>query len=121
MRAVALVAMGACATKPLPPMHAYEQTPGVNVAIVGPGPGTAVVTFSYGSATKVLDGPFIVTAINPGSHLELAVAVTTGCDDPRLAWVGYSGGGFAVAKGQALCARSVSGDATVTQGFSGHD
>jgi hypothetical protein len=121
MRAAALVVLAACAPKPLPPLPPYTQTPGVNLAIVGPGPGTAVVTFSYGSATKVLDGPFIVTAINPGSHLELAVAVTTGCDDPRLAWVGYSGGGFAVAKGQALCARSVSGDTAVTQAFSGHD
>jgi hypothetical protein len=121
MRAVALVVLAACAKKPLPPLPPYTQQPGVNLAILGSGAGTAIVTFSYGGPTKVLDGPFVVTAINPGTHLQLAIAVAVGCDDPRLAWVGYSGGGFAVAKGQALCAASVSGDVTVTQAFSGHD
>lgn len=85
---------------------------------VGPGPGTAVVTLAPGAATPVAEGPFLIEAINPGGSLDLAVAPSHDCGDPKLAWFSYSGGGTAVGSGQTLCARSQAGGLR-THGFSG--
>jgi hypothetical protein len=82
-----------------------------------PGPASAVVTLEHEVPTAIVRGPFMVTSINPGSDLYLALAART-CGDPGLVWFGYSGGGVGVSAGQILCARSVRG-APHPQAFSG--
>jgi len=83
-----------------------------------PGPATVVVALRAHVATPVLDGPFLVTTINPGSSMEMAIATDHHCDASGLVWFGYSGGGVAVAAGQTLCVRT---SAARTNGFSGYD
>jgi hypothetical protein len=83
-----------------------------------PGPATVVITLQAHVATPVLDGPFLITTINPGSSMEMAIATSHHCDEPALVWFGYSGGGVAVARAQTLCVRT---DAARTNGFSGYD
>jgi streptogramin lyase len=77
---------------------------------------TEVVEIPAGDAVSVLQGPFEVFTINPGSNLRLAVAKS--CDD--AAWFTYSGGGVAVGAGETLCAWSLAEEPAV-HGFSGHD
>jgi hypothetical protein len=81
------------------------------------GPATAVITLELQVPTAVLHGPFLVTTINPGRDLVLAVA-SRACDEPGLVWFDYSGGGVAAGAGQILCARSLRGDPQA-QAFSG--
>jgi len=78
---------------------------------------TEVVTFAPEEASEVLRGPFLVTTINPGSDLRLAVAKTT-CDGAT--WFAYSGGGVAVGDGELLCAWSLARQPAI-HAFSGHD
>jgi hypothetical protein len=92
--------------------------PPTDVQPLPAGPATAVVVLAPGVPTPVLDGPFLVTTINPGSSMDLAVAKSHACDG--AVWFAYSGGGVAVGKGQTLCARSAA-DGPRTNGFSGHD
>ena len=84
------------------------------------GPATAVATLAPSVPTPVLDGPFLVTTVNPGSNMAMAIASSHRCDDPKLAWFGYGGGGVAVGKDQTLCVRSGASEPR-TNGFSGHD
>ena len=97
---------------PLPsaPLTARELPPAKT------GPATHVVTLTPGSPTPVLRGPFEITAINPGSSLELAIATAETC--AGAVWFAYSGGGAAVGDGEVLCARSHASE-PVTHGFSG--
>jgi hypothetical protein len=90
---------------------------GMNVPAPVHGPGTIVVTLAPNAPTKIVDGPFAVSSINPGSRLVLAMGSTT-CSG-QLVWFEYSGGGVAVGAGQTLCARSSAHEPT-THGFSGH-
>jgi hypothetical protein len=121
-RALLLFALSsACAAQPGRPVSASSPGAAAPSARVAPpaasGPATFVVTLAPGEATAVLRGPFVVTAINPGSVLELAV--TSGADCGAVdAWFSYSGGGVAAAAGELLCARSVAA-APLTHGFSG--
>jgi len=112
----ALLALAACrAHAPAPPASSAGPPPAVTtVAVTLPaGPGTAVVTLAPDSVTPVVTGPMLITAINPGGNLSLAVAAScTG----ELVWFEYSGGGVAVGRGQVLCARTHS---QRTHGFSG--
>jgi hypothetical protein len=85
-----------------------------------PGPATVVVVLQPRVPTPVLDGPFLVTTINPGSSMEMAIAPSHRCDDPALMWFAYSGGGVAVAAAQTLCVRTEA-DGPRTNGFSGYD
>ena len=121
MRGLVLLALAACHAPAAPATPGAPMPPATTeVAVLPPGPATAVATLAPAIATAVLDGPFFVTAINPGSKLDMAIAPSHRCDDPKLAWFGYSGGGVAVGKGQTLCVRSNASDPR-TNGFSGHD
>jgi hypothetical protein len=90
--------------------------PPTDVQPLPPGPATAVVVLQPNVPTPVLDGPFLVIAINPGTSMDLAVARSHACDG--AVWFAYSGGGMAVGKGQTLCARS-DASGPRTNGFSG--
>ncbi|HEY3808229.1 MAG TPA: hypothetical protein VGL61_36870 [Kofleriaceae bacterium] len=107
---VALAIVAACAAP-------STAAVGVNVPAPSHGPGTIVVTLAPTTPTKIVEGPFAVSSINPGSRLALAMG-SNGCSG-ELAWFEYSGGGVAVGAGQTLCARSAARE-PVTQGFSGH-
>lgn len=122
-RACALVVVAACHPAAAPAAASAgpaQAAPPTAVAPLAPGPGTAVVTLAPDVPTPVLDGPFLVTTINPGSSMDLAVASSHDCGDAKLAWFAYSGGGVAVGRGQTLCARSQARGPR-TNGFSGHD
>jgi hypothetical protein len=88
---------------------------GVNVPAPARGPGTIVITLAPSTPTKIVDGPFVVSSINPGRALVLAIGAACSGD---LAWFDYSGGGVTVGAGQTLCAKSVARE-PVTHGFSG--
>lgn len=78
---------------------------------------THVVALAASAATPIVAGPFAVTAINPGSDLELSLVPGATCRDDA-AWFSYSGGGVAVGPGETLCART---DKPRTHAFSGHE
>jgi hypothetical protein len=121
MRGLVLVALAACHAPAVPAGPASPPPPvTTEVAVLRPGPATAVATLAPNVPTPVLDGPFLVTTVNPGSNMDMAIAPSHRCDDPKLAWFGYSGGGVAVGKGQTLCVRSGASEPR-TNGFSGHD
>lgn len=82
--------------------------------------GTAVVVLPPGAPTAILDGPLLVTTINPGSSMELAIASTGDCTASSLLWFSYSGSGVAVGVNETLCARSAA-DGPATNAFSGYD
>lgn len=111
-----LVVLAACHAPSAPAVKSPVGPPPTDVQALPAGPATAVVVLQPGVATPVLDGPFLVTTINPGSSMELAVARSHACDG--AVWFAYSGGGVAVGKGQTLCARS-GADGPRTNGFSG--
>lgn len=120
-RAALLVVLAACksgggAAGPAAPVGPSPT----EVAPLTPGAATAVVVLHPHVPTPVLDGPFLVTTINPGSSMDLALAPNHHCDDPKIVWFGYSGGGVAAGTGQTLCARSDAG-VPRTNGFSGYD
>jgi hypothetical protein len=75
-----------------------------------------VVTLSAGTPAAIVTGAFAVTAINPGSDLELSL-VRGACRDDAV-WFTYSGGGVSVGAGETLCART---DKPRAHAFSGHD
>ena len=106
MRRAALAALLAACT------HA-AAAPATHV----PTPATHVLALAAGAATPIVAGPFTVTAINPGSDLELSLVPGATCRDDA-AWFAYSGGGVAVGPGETLCART---DKPRTHAFSGHD
>jgi len=117
--AVCLGVLAAChgaASSASPAVQGPAGPPPTDVQALPAGPATAVVVLQPGVPTPVLDGPFLVTAINPGSSMELAVAHSHACDG--AVWFAYSGGGVAVGKGQTLCARS-GANGPRTNGFSG--
>jgi len=83
-------------------------------ATLPPGFGTVVATLAPNTPTPIVTGPMLISAINPGGSLTLAVGAScTG----ELVWFDYSGGGVAVGAGQVLCARSEGRQRT--HGFSG--
>jgi len=97
-----------------PPAAAF--TPGAGQCGFG---CTVVIAISPGVATPVVAGPFVVTSINPGGDLELAISADTRCADVGTGWFEYSGGGAKVGSNQMLCARSKAA-AVRNHGFSGH-
>ena len=113
-----IVAAAGCRTHaPISP--ALEPGPANQLSTLPAGPATAVARLAPNVPTAVIAGPFLVTAINPGGNLELAIAPDARCDAPGLVWFGYSGAGTAIGTGQVLCARSSAGTPR-TQAFSGH-
>lgn len=103
-RAALLALVASCARPAAPPPRA-------------PVPATHVVALTAGAAAPIVAGPFAVTAINPGSDLELSLVPGATCRDDAT-WFAYSGGGVAVGPGETLCART---DKPRTHAFSGHD
>jgi hypothetical protein len=120
VRALVLVFAVAACRPATPKAPAPEPEPGPANQLSGlpVGPATAVARLAPNVATAVVAGPFLITAINPGGSLELAVRHDARCDDPDVVWFEYSGAGTAVGAGQVLCARS-SASKTRTQAFSG--
>ena len=114
--ALAFVACTHAAWTPAPLPTPTEPSP--PPATFGAGPATAVVILPSSTPTAVLAGPFLVSAINPGRGLELAIAKDSACTD-RALWFEYSGGGVAVAAGEVLCARQYAHGAPLVEGFSG--
>ncbi len=125
MRAAAIAAAtilssAACAPKgaEMPaPVAAGDVPPPGPARTFGAGPASAVVLLAPGVPTAILVGPFQVTAINPGSELDLSIVSGSACAG-RALWFAYSGGGVAVADGEVLCARSHAG-AIQVDAFSG--
>jgi hypothetical protein len=106
---LAAIALAACA-------HAMPATTsaGDNVALGSASTGTIVVTLAPNTPTSIVDGPFAITAINPGREL----IVKIGACSSTAAWFSYSGGGIVIGAGQSLCARNVD-SSPITHGFSG--
>jgi hypothetical protein len=105
LAALALVACG----------HAMPAAvAGDDVALGSAASGTIVVTLAPNTPTPIVDGPFAITAINPGRELMVKI----GACSSAAAWFSYSGGGIVIGGGQSLCARSVD-PAPATHGFSG--
>jgi hypothetical protein len=77
-----------------------------------------VITMEAGAPRAIVSGPFAVTAINPGSDLELALVMRGSDCATATVWFAYSGGGVTVGAGETLCART---DKPRTHAFSGHD
>jgi len=113
-----VIVVAACArgAGPTAPTTQPQGTPVVRAA----GVGTAVVVLVPGAPTAVLDGPFLVTTINPGSSMELAIAPSKDCASSSLLWFTYSGNGVGVGAHETLCVRSAA-DSPRTNGFSGYD
>ena len=101
-------------TLPPPDVAASASAPATTF---GPGPNSAVVALAPGTPTAILVGPFRVTAVNPGTAIELSL-VTGGACTSRALWFEYSGGGLAIGAGQVLCARNLM-PTTVVHAFSG--
>ncbi len=118
MRLGVLALLAACKSAAPAPVATPSGPSPTEVAPRAPGPATVVVALQPHVATPVLEGPFLVTTINPGSSMEMAVAPDHHCDAPALAWFAYSGGGVAVSRAQTLCVRT---DVARTNGFSGYD
>ncbi len=116
MRSAALAIVAACGGAPRPTASTTAPV-GVNARLGSGGLGTIVMTLAPDAPTAIVDGPFAVSAINPGRALVLAVGSNGACSG-ELAWFEYSGGGVAVGAGQTLCARSAAHE-PVTHGFSG--
>ena len=115
-RGLLLLALAGCPSAARSPANPSSPRPATTQAVtLPPGPGTAVATLAPGAATPVVTGPMLITAINPGGSLSLAVAER--CDGD-VTWFSYSGGGLAVGAGQVLCARN-DGPSQRTHGFSG--
>ena len=118
MKTVALLVLVGCAHH-VAPTAPSEPPRGTPVARA-PGVGTAVVVLAPNTPTAVLEGPFLVTTINPGSSMELAIAPSKDCTATSLLWFSYSGNGVAVGANETLCVRSAA-DGPRTNGFSGYD
>jgi hypothetical protein len=91
----ALAIVAACGARP---MASTAAPVGVNTQLGSGGLGTIVVTLAPDAPTAVVDGPFAVSAINPGRALALALGSNGACGG-ELAWFEYSGGGGAVGAG----------------------
>ena len=121
MKLAALAILAACGATSSPPGSAPAAPIGVNARPASGGLGTIVATLPAGTSAAIAQGPFAISAINPGRELELAIGTTGAAGGPcsgELAWFAYSGGGVTVGAGQTLCARNVAHD-TATHGFSG--
>jgi len=119
VRALALVVALAACHAPATRTEAPRAPTGTPVPRA-PGVGTAVVVLPPGTPIAVLEGPFLVTTINPGSSMELAIALDRDCAAASLLWFSYSGSGVAVGAGETLCVRSAA-EGPRTNGFSGYD
>jgi hypothetical protein len=116
-----LTIIAACGGVSSPPVASPGAPIGVNARPASGGLGTIVATLPAGTSAAIVQGPFAISAINPGHELELAIGTTGaagGACSGALAWFEYSGGGVTVGAGQTLCARNVAHE-TATHGFSG--
>jgi hypothetical protein len=111
-----IAALAACG--PRAAMTTSPAVAGVNVGIGSASSGTIVATLAPDVPTAIVDGPFTISAVNPGRDLALAIAADRACTAASLVWFAYSGGGIVVGPGQTLCVRDVD-RAPATQGFSG--
>jgi hypothetical protein len=109
---LALAAVGFLAGCPSP-----SPAPVAPVAAAAPNPIARVVTLEPDARTAIIAGPLMLSSINPGSDLELALVPGDTCGGDET-WFAYSGSGVAVPSGQILCARSRAAQ-RVTHAFSG--
>jgi len=119
VRTLAFLALVGCAHAAPVSVRDSSPQPGTPVPRAA-GVGTAVVVLRPGQPVAVLEGPFLVTTINPGSSMELAIAPSKDCAATSLLWFSYSGSGVAVGANETLCVRSAA-DGPRTNGFSGYD